>query len=241
MTDTPPGKPTRAEALAELLASPPRVHLDGAESWALEPGALDWLAAALEPEWRTVETGCGSSSIVFTLVGTEHTVIAPNQAEHDEIRRWCEARGFATSRTTSIVEDSTKVLPSLRGEFDLGLIDGGHAFPLPFIDWLYIADRLRLGGLLIVDDINLPTCGILHDFLAADEERWTLERRFPRSSMFRKLAEPVVSVHDWTGQPWVLAELRRQRRLRDRLQEAIRDPRAAVRRAPGVARRALGR
>jgi predicted O-methyltransferase YrrM len=205
------------QALAELLAAPPQVHLGGRESWALEREVLGWLAQTLEPDWRTIETGCGSSSIVFMIAGTDHTIIAPHASEHETTRQWCAERGFPTDRTTSIVADSTKALPTLEGQFDLGLVDGGHAFPLPFVDWLYIAERLRVGGLVIVDDINLPTCGILHAFLKADRDRWEPVRLFERTSVFRKTDEVVVSPNDWTGQPWVLSELGRRRPLSARV------------------------
>lgn len=212
------------EVVAELLAAPPQVHLGGRESWALEEGVLHWLASTLEPGWQTIETGCGSSSIVFTAAGTRHTIISPDASEHDAIRRWCTDHGFSTDRTTSIVEGSTKALPSIKGPFDLGLVDGGHAFPLPFVDWLYIAEQLRVGGLLIVDDINLPTCGILHAFLDAERGRWEHVRLFERTSVFRKTDEVVISPNDWTGQPWVLSEVRRRSlgaRIRGRLKRLM--------------------
>ena len=209
------------EAVAELLATPPRVHLDGTESWALEREVLSWLASNLKPQWRTIETGCGSSTVVFMLAGTEHTTIAPNASEHEDTRQWCAQRGFPTDRATAIVDDSTKVLPSVEGRFDLGLIDGGHAFPLPFVDWLYIAQRLRVGGLVIVDDINLPTCGILHAFLDAERERWQRVELFERTSVFRKLSDVVISPNDWTGQPWVLSELARKQPPHVRVRRAL--------------------
>jgi predicted O-methyltransferase YrrM len=214
--------PAVESAVAELLSSPPSVHLGGTESWALETQVLNWLSRTLQPEWRTIETGCGSSSIVFTIVGTEHTIVAPNESEHETVRNWCAARGFPTDRTTSIVEDSTIALPPLDGSFDLGLVDGGHAFPLPFVDWLYIARLLKTGGLVVVDDINLPTCGILHDFLDADTDHWERVELFERTSVFRKLSDIVVSPHDWTGQPWVLTELARRQPLQARIRRRVR-------------------
>jgi predicted O-methyltransferase YrrM len=221
-------------AVAELLDAPPRVHLEGSESWALERQVLGWLATTLQGQWRTVETGCGSSSIVFMLAGTDHTIVAPNASEHQTTREWCATRGFSTDRTTSIVEDSTKALPSLQGPFDLGLVDGGHAFPLPFVDWLYIAQRLRIGGLVIIDDINLPTCGTLHAFLDAEQGRWERVQLFERTSVFRKMSDVVVSPHDWTGQPWVLAELARKRPLSARISQRL--SRALVRTSRSTSR-----
>ena len=74
--------------------------------------------------------GCGISSVVFILRGSEHTMISPNVDEHQRARQWCAERGFSTDCATSIIDDSTIVLPALDGQYDLALIDGGHVFPV---------------------------------------------------------------------------------------------------------------
>jgi hypothetical protein len=45
------------------------------------------------------------------------------------------------------------------------LLDGEHAFPIPQIDFYYLARSLKVGGVLIVDDIDIWSCKILHEFL----------------------------------------------------------------------------
>ena len=66
------------------------------------------------------------------------------------------------------------------------LIDGSHAFPAPFIDWLYTASALKVGGHLIVDDTQLWTGHVLKQFL--DEEAgWALRHAYAgRSAVFVK-------------------------------------------------------
>ncbi len=215
---------TPDEAVEELLATPPRLHMGGTESWPLEQQAMRWLAGVVRPEWRTIETGCGISSIVFILRGSEHTMISPNVDEHQRARQWCAERGFSADCATSIIDDSTVVLPALDGQYDLALIDGGHAFPVPFVDWLYLARKLRIDGLLVVDDIHLPTCGILHEFLLAERGRWSLECQFGQTSVFRLIGDQLLPWTDWMGQPWVLAEIQRRDTLGAKVRRVIDDP-----------------
>jgi hypothetical protein len=153
--------------------------------------------------------------------------------EHERVRAWCEERGFSTSRATSIVDYSANALPGLDGPFDLGLIDGSHSFPMPFIDWYYIARRLRPGGWMFVDDMHIPTCRLLHEFLLAERGRWEhVGFMGRRGSMFRKTGEVVVPMHDWGdnwgAQPWIVNEIERWERPLARLRRVLR-PRTRVR------------
>jgi predicted O-methyltransferase YrrM len=99
---------------------------------------------------------------------------------------------------------SEQVLPSLSnaGLLDLVLIDGGHGFPIPFVDWLYCAPRVRIGGIVIVDDTQLWTGEVLSDIIRADPD-WELDTEFVRGVAFRKIAE--FRNKEWNEQPYVLA------------------------------------
>jgi hypothetical protein len=88
------------------------------------------------------------------------------------------------------------------------LIDGQHAFPTPFIDWYYTADKLRVGGILIIDDTQLWTGQVLKQFLL-EEAEWSLIEEFSaRTVIFRK--EKDYSHEKWWGQqPYVVRKSRR--------------------------------
>jgi hypothetical protein len=200
-----PGMTDPTAAIEELIASPPVLHWLGGEPqrWGLDGATLRWLADRVEPDWRTVETGCGLSSVLFALKAAKHTIVAPNVHEHDSVRSWCAARGFSTAHVTSVVELSQVALPMLEPEpVDLVLIDGGHAFPTPFIDWYYLAGRLRTGGYVVIDDLHIRTCSLLRDFLAAERGRWCLRAEVGRAVIFEKLQTELIPESDWTGQPW---------------------------------------
>ena len=191
----------------DLIREAPRFHLDmGWRDVSLQASddVLLALDALVEPGWATLETGAGASTVVFAMKGALHTAVVPAAHEVERIRAWCAAHDVATDRVTFRVAGSETVLPRLEPTpLDLVLIDGGHAFPTPFIDWYYTAARLRIGGLLLVDDVNLWTGRVLRDFLAA-EPTWTLRQEFAaRSVLFEKVGEPPVQT-EWTEQPYVV-------------------------------------
>ena len=83
------------------------------------------------------------------------------------------------------------------------LIDGAHAFPAPFVDWCYTAEPLKIGGLMIVDDLQLVTPRILADFMRADQ-RWAEVQRDNRFAVYRKLVHPLRDERDWLAQEWIV-------------------------------------
>ena len=54
-------------------------------------------------------------------------------------------------RTGALDANSIVVVPQLpEAAYDLALIDGCHGFPTAFVDFLYAARALRVGGTLII-------------------------------------------------------------------------------------------
>ena len=169
----------------------------------LIPQALERIAATVKPGDRTIETGSGHSTIAFALAGAEHTCIVPDEAEIAAIRSYCITQGIGLERVTFHAALSEDVLPVLNtGPLDLALIDGSHSFPQVFIDWFYIAEPLRVGGTLIVDDTHVWTGRVLRDFLQG-EPGWRLEIEFEgRSAVFTKIGDAGLN-RVWYQQPYV--------------------------------------
>jgi len=190
----------------DFYADPPRVHADDSgrvhAEWALTAETLRFLQRTVRRGDRTVETGAGVSTVLFALLGSWHTAITPEAAEASRIQRYCQQREIPDERLMFEIGLSQDVLPKWPGEsLDLVLIDGSHAFPVPFLDWYYTAGRIRLGGLLVVDDTRLWTGRVLSDFLLA-EVAWDQVIALDNSAVFRKTREfdPVAS---WVRQPYV--------------------------------------
>src|SRR5882724_5531447 len=150
--------------LSDVLNDPPKPH-EGM-FMGLTEAALTFIYENINDQCNTLETGCGLSTAVFALTGSRHTVIAPAPREFEITKAYCRDHGRATTQIDFITAPSQKVLPNLEPlPLDLVLIDGGHGFPTPYVDWFYTAGRLKKGGYLIVDDVWVWSCQILRDFL----------------------------------------------------------------------------
>jgi hypothetical protein len=87
-----------------------------------------------------------------------------------------------------IIGRSEDVFPRLDHLYlDMVLIDGGHGFAIPFIDWFYTSRLVKLGGLMIVDDTWIKAGRILSEFMAVDPH-WRLLREFDHTSIFEKIS-----------------------------------------------------
>lgn len=191
--------------LQELLEQAPKFHTNAGRpwSWQLATEVLEFIDAHVSDGMTTLETGAGVSTVLFAARGAHHTAIAPAPEEFAGIRRFCEQHGVSLDRVTLHADRSEELLPGLAPvDLDLVLIDGSHAFPAPFIDWYYTAAALKVGGHLIVDDVQLWTGHVLKRFLD-EEPGWGLRDFYAgRSAVFVK-EHAFDGLPEWTDQPFV--------------------------------------
>jgi hypothetical protein len=139
-----------------LLSQPPKLHgHDGAttDQWRLGDAALLFQESRIQSGMRTIETGAGVSMIAFALTRTRHTCVVPDRRVVRRIRRYCASSDISLGTVRFVIGRSEYALPRLnRFGYDFALIDGRHGFPAPFVDWFYLADRLRRRGVVLVDD-----------------------------------------------------------------------------------------
>lgn len=199
-----PSAGVTGDVLARLLADPPRVHdMGGGElaSLGTEAACYALIAGRCRAGDRTLETGLGLSTALFGALGTDHTCVTPSSAEVERLRRYCAARGVPLERVTFAVGSSTEVLPTLAPDpLDVVLIDGSHGFPVPVLDWYYAGGRLRRGGLLVVDDVDLPAVGLLVGFLDADP-RWERVAGTAKWRAYERRSEGTLA-EEWVDQPF---------------------------------------
>lgn len=177
MATTSPGPGARS-LVGALLADPPLLHqvhgpdVDELGLWEAERSCYHFLADRCPPGAVTLETGLGLSTLVLVAMGAQHTCVTHSAAEADRLLAACRQRGLATDRLHLLVGPSDQVLPGLDlDDVDLYLIDGGHGFPIPMLDWFYGASRLKEGGVVVLDDVNLPAVAMLSRYLDSDP-RW---------------------------------------------------------------------
>jgi hypothetical protein len=183
----------------DLRASPPGLHGAGDEYWGLAWAALAWLEDNVTAGMATLETGSGSSTLVFAAGGAEHEAITPDPAEEERIRGECRERGIDSSRVRFHIGPSHEVLPRWEPRpLDLVLVDGAHGFPYPILDWWYLAPHVRVGGVMLLDDAYMPPVRALVDALRA-QPGWEIAAPIgQRTVAVRKVAE-VAPPFDWNG------------------------------------------
>jgi hypothetical protein len=191
--------------LERLLSAPPKLHGPDAmptDGWRLDDAALLFLESRVRTGMRTIETGAGVSTIAFAIKRTRHTCVVPNRRVVRRIGRYCASVGISLRSVTFVLDRSEYALPRLhRAAYDFALIDGRHGFPAPFIDWFYIADRLRRGGVVLVDDTWIWTCDVLVRFLDANPG-WRRCGDLPTSAAFLKERNNAQHA-EWVDQPFV--------------------------------------
>ena len=190
----------RLAAIERLLRDPPAVHLDApGQVWSTSPECYRFIARFCPPGTRTLETGCGVSTILFAIWGAEHRCVVPVAREAIRSVGYIAERMIDYRPPRIEVGFSSEVLPSLEvGELDLYLIDGGHAFPDPAIDWFYGARWLRRGGVLVIDDAQLPAVKQLTWFLDRDP-RWTSIADTRKWVAYERAGEGALA-EPWTKQ-----------------------------------------
>lgn len=152
---------------------------------------------------RSAETGCGKSTILFSNLSADHRVFAldDREAGDESSVRFFEDCPLGRPERVQFVFGPTQVtLPSYaqHAPYDLVLIDGPHGYPFPELEYLALYPHITKGGLLIVDDVNIPTIGRLADFLAEDE-MWEAVGLVSATAVFRRTAAPTF---DPTGDGW---------------------------------------
>jgi hypothetical protein len=204
------GDEDRADLVSRLLADPPVVHaMDFSDDpalgvWLSDRDCYEFLARQTGPRSQTLETGSGISTILLGAVGATHTCVTPSQEEADRIVEYCRDRGIGTDSITFAIGHSERVLPTLpASELDLVFIDGCHGFPTPILDWYYGAGRLRRGGHVVVDDLQLAPVQRLVSFLDVDP-RWLPVARTEKWAAWRRDSEGSLS-EEWVFQPFLPA------------------------------------
>jgi hypothetical protein len=225
-------RPVISDGLISSLAREPGLFHRGPDGEALWRGITEQplrkLCTNLAPGMRTLETGCGGTTVVFAAHGTRHTVVTPSGDEERRVRDLCRRYGISLANVDFRIGSSDKVLVDWTEPLDVLLIDGAHRFPFPMIDWHYAAMSLKPGGRLWVDDIAIPAVNCLFSFLRSEREWRLLEIHDDKVAEFAKVAHaPRSDVLDWELQRyndpwrWVFSHIPLSRRWRKWRQRAM--------------------
>jgi hypothetical protein len=131
--------------------------------------------------------------------------VVPDRQVVQRIQQYSQAHDVSLRGIEFVVERSEFALPAIRAnDYEFALIDGRHGFPAPFIDWFYISNRLRRGGVVLLDDTWIWTGNVLANFLDATPG-WRRCAVLPNSAAFVKERDGTEHA-EWVDQPFVYGQ-----------------------------------
>lgn len=156
-----------------------------------------------------LETGAGNSTIFFLLHQPRRLVsIAPEADLFERIHSYCDLHGVDRSRAEAHVERSDWMLPRLVADqdqqFDFILIDGGHGWPVVFVDFCYATAMLRQGGILAIDDTQFHSVKELGRLLMRQPE-FEFVTQQSKTALFRKVTD-ARALPEWVAQPYIVSK-----------------------------------
>jgi len=194
----------RLELVGTVLASPPQIHRQGTGVWSTEQSCYEFMARHVQHGSRTLETGAGVSTVLFTGWGCDHLCVVPASDQRDGILAYCAERGIDPGSLSFDLRGSEWALPTLPPDasYDLVFIDGSHGFPLPIIDWFYGAAHLRQGGVVVFDDFQLPQVSFWLEWFLDRDPRWENLQSTSKWTAYRRHSSgPLGEIQ--TQQPFV--------------------------------------
>jgi predicted O-methyltransferase YrrM len=145
----------------------------------------------------SIETGIGYSTMFFAMSSKHHTVCFMVPSVEQELRKYAKKIDLPLDNVTFVVGKSQYTLPSVKERVDFALIDGDHMYPSPMIDFYYINQLMNVGGMFVIDDMQIPAVRSLYDFMIVSRY-WKLISVMDdgRACTFQKTEDDK---HDWWG------------------------------------------
>jgi predicted O-methyltransferase YrrM len=164
--------------------------------------------AAREGATRTIEIGLGygisalfvCEALLASGSGTaRHVAVDPNQATRFGD---CGLQALEDAGVAALVEfhaeESQIALPRFLSQgrrFDLAFVDGNHRFDGVFLDLVHLGRLLRRGGIVFVDDYQLPSVARAASFCLTNLG-WTLEALSPADGLHQWAVLRTATVPD---------------------------------------------
>ena len=117
----------------------------------------------------SIETGSGKTTMLFSHLSKNHNVFALDIERSVDV---VKSSNLLNKKSYNWINGPTqKTLPQFKFDrkYQLVYIDGPHGFPFPELEYYYLYPHIDKGGLLILDDILIPTIYNLYKFIKSDD------------------------------------------------------------------------
>jgi hypothetical protein len=184
-------------------------------------------AEKIGPIEHTVETGSGKTTLLFSHLSPDHLVFSYDHA--GSITRVKESSLCNNDRVTWVEGFTQRTIPryDFTHQFQIVLIDGPHGYPFPDLEYYYLYPHVATGGLLLLDDTQIPTIGRMFDILKADDAFRLLEV-IDNMAYFQRTESPLF---DPFGDGWWLQGYNAEAYRRMNGQSSPPPPRRMIRKA----------
>jgi predicted O-methyltransferase YrrM len=197
---------TTAEILTKIRALPESWHGAGT----VPNVVLERLAELLETRRPkvSVETGTGRSTLLFSHLSANHTVFCfDDRAEWNSYGAVQESE-LLDLRNTKFVLGPTQITLKnyvFTEPIDLAFIDGPHGYPFPDLEYYYFYPHIAVGGLLLIDDINIPSIKSMFEIIRAGD-MFELVQVVEYTAFLRRTEAPLI---DPLSDSWFLQGVNR--------------------------------
>jgi hypothetical protein len=160
----------------------------------------------------TAETGCGKSTILFSNISDRHLVFTTDDRDKGKDSSILFFQRCPLTQLSNIelnLGPTQRTLPQYEHKdcYDLVLIDGPHGYPFPELEYYYFYPHIKEGGILIVDDVHIPTIARMADFIN-DDAMFELVKVIETTAIFRRTG---AQTFDPEGDGWWQQRYNRRR------------------------------
>jgi hypothetical protein len=152
---------------------------------------------------RSIETGAGKTTLLLSHIANRHTVFAIDMG--DSVKRTMQSELLNREHLEFVDGPTQRTLfeYDFSEPLDFVLIDGPHGYPFPEMEYWVVYRHIRQGGLLVVDDIHIPTINSMFRFLK-EEPMFELVEVVGTTAFFRRTTAPTFDPYcdGWYLQPY---------------------------------------
>lgn len=151
----------------------------------------------------SVETGTGRSTLLFSHLSKHHLVFTQDDtARGDSLAAVRGSELLRPDTVEFVIGPTQRMLVSHRFDtpIDFAYLDGPHAYPFPELEYWAVYSHIPTDGMLVIDDVQIPTIANLLDVLRADA-MWDLVEVVDTTAFLRRTPAPGIDPY---GEGWWL-------------------------------------
>lgn len=154
---------------------------------------LDALQRRAPRGGASMETGTGLTTLLLSHLSATHLVFTKDDEGDGDSLAAVRSSPLLGDGVTFVVGPTQRTVPGHEfGPLDLAILDGPHAYPFPDLEYWAVYPHIKVGGLLVVDDVQIPTINNLFRFLRVDA-MWELLDLVETTAFFRRTTAPTFN------------------------------------------------